>query len=173
MRVLILDEPTTALSGSEVDQLFDFLRQLKAEGVAIVYVSHRMDEIFKIADRATILRDGRHVVTAPLSEFTLESMIEHIVGRRSRGFSDVERETARSASRWSSCAASGARQAGNVDLSFTAARSSASPACSAAAAARWPGCCAGSTHWPAARSGSTASRWRSQARATRSRPASR
>ena len=91
-RVLILDEPTTALSGVEVGHLFDFLARLKAEGVAIVYVSHRMDEIFKIADVATILRDGRHVVTALLSEFTLQSMIEQIVGRASSGFHDLERQ---------------------------------------------------------------------------------
>ena len=93
-RVLVLDEPTTALSQTEVDRLFDYVRQLRAKGVAIVYVSHRMDEIFKIADRATILRDGKHIVTAPMSDFTLDSMIAHIIGRRSRGFSDVTRETA-------------------------------------------------------------------------------
>jgi ribose transport system ATP-binding protein len=91
VRVLILDEPTTALSGGEVGKLFAFLRRLKSEGVAIVYVSHRMEEITQIADRATILRDGRHVITAPLSDLPLETMIEHIVGRRSRGFSDVVR----------------------------------------------------------------------------------
>ncbi len=93
-KVLVLDEPTTALSAGEVERLFDYVRRLRAQGVAIVYVSHRMDEIFRIADRATILRDGKHVVTAPMSEFTLESMIAHIIGRRSRGFSDVIRETA-------------------------------------------------------------------------------
>ena len=91
VRVLILDEPTTALSGGEVEKLFAFLRRLKSEGVAIIYVSHRMDEITRIADRATILRDGRHVVTAPMSELTLDRIIEYIVGRRSRGFSDVKR----------------------------------------------------------------------------------
>jgi ribose transport system ATP-binding protein len=93
-KVLILDEPTTALSRNEVERLFDYVRQLRGHGVAIVYVSHRMDEIFRIADRATILRDGKHIVTAPMAEFTLESMIAHIIGRRSRGFSDVVRETA-------------------------------------------------------------------------------
>ena len=72
-KVLVLDEPTTALSADEVDRLFDYVRRLRAQGVAIVYVSHRMDEIFRIADRATILRDGKHVITAPMSEFTLES----------------------------------------------------------------------------------------------------
>ncbi len=93
-KVLVLDEPTTALSRNEVERLFDYVRQLRDNGVAVIYVSHRMDEIFRIADRATILRDGRHVITAPMAEFTLESMIAHIIGRRSRGFSDVVREQA-------------------------------------------------------------------------------
>ncbi|WP_295956272.1 ATP-binding cassette domain-containing protein [Rhodoferax sp.] len=92
--ILILDEPTTALSSIETDRLFSFVVRLKAKGVAIVYVSHRMDEIFKIADVATILRDGRHVMTAPISEFTLQTMIEHIVGRSAAGFHDFERQTA-------------------------------------------------------------------------------
>jgi len=89
-RVLVLDEPTTALSGAEVERLFSFLQRLKSEGVAIIYVSHRMDEIFKIADIATILRDGQHVVTAPIASFTLQSMIEQIVGRRAGGFHEPE-----------------------------------------------------------------------------------
>lgn len=89
---LILDEPTTALSSTETDRLFDFVVRLKAKGVAIVYVSHRMDEIFKIADVATVLRDGRHVITAPLAQFTLQSMIEYIVGRSAGGFHDIERQ---------------------------------------------------------------------------------
>ena len=92
--ILILDEPTTALSSTETDRLFEFVVRLKSKGVAIVYVSHRMDEIFKIADVATILRDGRHVVTAPIGEFTLQSMIEHIVGRSAGGFHDLERQAA-------------------------------------------------------------------------------
>lgn len=90
-RVLILDEPSTALAVSDVERLFTFLRKLKSEGVAIVYVSHRMDEIARIADRATILRDGKHVITAPLSELPIDTMIEHIVGKRSKGLADVER----------------------------------------------------------------------------------
>ena len=91
-RVLVLDEPSTALSVSDVDRLFTFLRKLKSQGVAIIYVSHRMDEIARIADRATILRDGRHVITAPLDELPIDTMIEHIVGKRSRGLSDVTRD---------------------------------------------------------------------------------
>ena len=90
-RVLVLDEPSTALAVSDVERLFVFLRKLKAKGVAIIYVSHRMDEIARISDRATILRDGKHVITAPLSELPVDTMIEHIVGKRSKGLSDVER----------------------------------------------------------------------------------
>lgn len=90
-KVLVLDEPSTALAVTDVERLFSFLRKLKAQGVAIIYVSHRMDEIARIADRATILRDGKHVITAPLSELPIDTMIEHIVGKRSKGLSDVVR----------------------------------------------------------------------------------
>ena len=90
-RVLILDEPSTALSVSDVERLFVFLRQLKAKGVAIIYVSHRMDEIARIADRATILRDGKHVITAQLADLPIDVMIEHIVGKKSKGLADVAR----------------------------------------------------------------------------------
>ena len=114
-RVLILDEPSTALSGAEVDRLFAFLGRLKAEGVAIVYVSHRMDEIFRISDRATILRDGRHVVTAPLSEFTLASMIERIVGRRA-GFDELARGEVAGEPLLELRGVSGARRPRDIDL---------------------------------------------------------
>ena len=90
-KVLILDEPSTALAVSDVERLFTFLRKLKAQGVAVIYVSHRMDEIARIADRATILRDGKHVITAPLSDLPIDTMIEHIVGKRSKGLADVQR----------------------------------------------------------------------------------
>ncbi len=121
-QVLILDEPSTALSGSEVDHLFAFLGKLKAQGVAIVYVSHRMDEIFRIADVATILRDGQHVITAPLSEFTMHSMVEHIVGRGSAaagGFHGIERHaTRRGAPLLELRDVSGPRKPRNVNLTL-------------------------------------------------------
>jgi ribose transport system ATP-binding protein len=91
-RILILDEPTSALSASEVDRLFELLRRLRSDGVAIIYVSHRMDEIMSIADRATIIRDGRNAVTAPLSELSLDKIIEHIIGGSGRGLGRVERD---------------------------------------------------------------------------------
>lgn len=80
-RILILDEPTAALTAGEVDILFDLLRRLKADGVAIIYVSHRMDEIFRIADRASVLRDGRLVGSRPIGEYTLASLIADIMGK--------------------------------------------------------------------------------------------
>jgi ribose transport system ATP-binding protein len=92
-RILILDEPTTALSAHDVERLFALLRKLKSDGVAIIYVSHRMDEIMRIADRATIFRDGRHMITAPLSRLTLASIIQHIVGKESKGLTGIDRKT--------------------------------------------------------------------------------
>ncbi len=92
-KVLVLDEPSTALSVSDVERLFVFLRKLKKQGVAIVYVSHRMDEIARIADRATIFRDGRNVITAPIDQLPIDTMIEYIVGKRSLGLSDIKRDS--------------------------------------------------------------------------------
>ncbi|MCB8881328.1 sugar ABC transporter ATP-binding protein [Acidisoma cellulosilytica] len=95
-RVLIMDEPTSALSTAEVERLFAFLRGIKDQGVAVIYVSHKMDEIQQIADTVTILRDGRHIITKPLAELTLESIIEHIVGRRVNAFAWKSRQVDRS-----------------------------------------------------------------------------
>jgi ribose transport system ATP-binding protein len=116
-RILILDEPTSALSASEVERLFVLLRRLKSDGAAIIYVSHRMDEIMRIADRATIMRDGRRAVTAPMSELSLATIIEHIIGRASRGLGEVERGGAtRGEALVELRRASGARKPRNVDL---------------------------------------------------------
>ena len=79
-RILIMDEPTSALSSSECRTLFKVVRQLAASGVAIVYISHRLDEILALADRVTVLRDGRHVVTAAIGEMSLGRMISSMVG---------------------------------------------------------------------------------------------
>lgn len=95
-RVLILDEPTSALSTAEVARLFELLRRLRETGVAIIYVSHKMDEIEEIADTITILRNGRHVITRQRDELTTEEIIEHIVGRRVRAFDRKPRAVNRS-----------------------------------------------------------------------------
>jgi rhamnose transport system ATP-binding protein len=80
-RVLVMDEPTAALSAHEVEKLFAITRQLREHGVAILFVSHRLEEIFELADRITVLRDGAHVITAPASQFTSEDLIRYMVGR--------------------------------------------------------------------------------------------
>ncbi len=82
VRLLILDEPTAVIAGREVDLLFDNMRRLKAEGVGIVYISHRLEEIFEIADQVTILKDGQTVGTSPIAQLTREEMITRMVGRR-------------------------------------------------------------------------------------------
>src|SRR5437660_2385957 len=80
-RVLVLDEPTAALSTHEVEELFAIVKQLRERGVAVLFVSHRLEEVFKIADRLTVLRDGTHIITAPVSEMNTEEIIKHMVGR--------------------------------------------------------------------------------------------
>ncbi len=80
-RVLIMDEPTAALNPTEVDELFRVVRQLRAEGVGIVYISHKMDELQRIADRVTVLRDGRRVCTQPMAGADMGELIRLMVGR--------------------------------------------------------------------------------------------
>ena len=88
--VLILDEPTASLSAHEVDRLFTIVRGLRDRGVAVLFVSHRLDEVFELCDRATVLRDGRHVVTAATSEMTTADLVRHMVGRAVSLFPKVE-----------------------------------------------------------------------------------
>ncbi len=80
-RVLILDEPTASLSAHEVDRLFAIVGRLRDRGVAILFVSHRLDEVFVLCDRATVFRDGRHVATTPTSELTTADLVRSMVGR--------------------------------------------------------------------------------------------
>ncbi|HEY1942373.1 MAG TPA: sugar ABC transporter ATP-binding protein [Roseiarcus sp.] len=79
--ILIMDEPTSALSSQECETLFKVVRQLAADGVAIVYTSHRLDEVLALADRVTVLRDGRHVITAPIEKLSRGAIIAAMVGR--------------------------------------------------------------------------------------------
>jgi len=81
VRVLIMDEPTASLSAHEVSQLFRIIGALRREGVAILFISHRMEEVFQIADRVTVLRDGRWISTRPVAEVTPASAIRDMVGR--------------------------------------------------------------------------------------------
>lgn len=80
-RILIMDEPTSALSSSECETLFTIVRQLAAEGVAIIYTSHRIEEVLDLADRVTVLRDGRRIVTAPIDDLSRGAIISAMVGR--------------------------------------------------------------------------------------------
>jgi rhamnose transport system ATP-binding protein len=80
-RVLVMDEPTAALSAREVEDLFAIVRQLRAEGVAILFISHRLEEIFEIADRVTVLRDGAMILTKPTGQLSQAETISAMVGR--------------------------------------------------------------------------------------------
>ena len=81
LKVLILDEPSATLSGPEVERLFAVLRGLRERGLGVVYISHRLEEIFAIADRVTVLRDGRHVASAPVAGVDRAQLIRWMVGR--------------------------------------------------------------------------------------------
>lgn len=80
-KVLILDEPTSSLTQNEVEALFRIIEDLKSEGVSIVYISHKMDEILRISDEVTIMRDGQYIGTWPSHELTTDSIITKMVGR--------------------------------------------------------------------------------------------
>jgi ABC-type sugar transport system ATPase subunit len=80
-RIIVMDEPSAALTSHEVERLFVIIRDLRQQGIGVVYISHRLDEIFRIADRVTVLRDGTNVGGRPIAEFTRQQMIELMVGR--------------------------------------------------------------------------------------------
>ncbi len=79
--ILVLDEPTAALTNREIDALFDVIAALKRKGVGMIYISHRMEEIFQISDRITVLRDGRYVGTVRTAETSLDELVKMMVGR--------------------------------------------------------------------------------------------
>jgi ribose transport system ATP-binding protein len=80
-RLIIMDEPTATLTSHEIDRLFQAIARLRTRNVAVVYVSHRLDEVKAVCDRATILRDGAYVATVPVSSTTIDEMIRLMVGR--------------------------------------------------------------------------------------------
>ncbi|PKM53823.1 ribose ABC transporter (ATP-binding protein) [Petrocella atlantisensis] len=85
-KVISFDEPTSALSEREVVRLLEIIKDLKANGITILFITHRLDEVFKIADRASILRDGKYVCTLNVNEITKESLIVNMVGRNVSAF---------------------------------------------------------------------------------------
>ncbi len=81
-QLMIMDEPTSALNQTEVEALFKIIHLLREQGVTIIYVSHRMEEIFRLADSVTVLRDGTHISTHPISTVTRDSLVEDMIGRK-------------------------------------------------------------------------------------------
>jgi ribose transport system ATP-binding protein len=81
-RIIVMDEPTAPLTGGEVEKLFETIRNLKAGGVSVAYISHRLEELHEVADRVTVLRDGEKVVSAPLSSLSIDDIIRSMVGRQ-------------------------------------------------------------------------------------------
>ena len=88
-RAVIMDEPTSSLEAREVETLFDVIRQLREEGVGVIYISHRLDELYEICDRVTILRDGRVAHTGELAALSRLQLIAHMLGRE---LAEVEKE---------------------------------------------------------------------------------
>ncbi|MCI8317379.1 MAG: sugar ABC transporter ATP-binding protein [Lachnospiraceae bacterium] len=79
-RIIVMDEPTSSLTDSEVTKLFEQIRQLKKDGIAMIYISHKMDEIFEIADRITVMRDGCHIMTESIADTNYDQIIRSMVG---------------------------------------------------------------------------------------------
>ena len=79
--LIAMDEPTSSLTDKETEVLFDVMRQLKEQGVAIIFITHRLEEVFEVSDRITVLRDGRHIATAPTAELDQNKVVELMVGR--------------------------------------------------------------------------------------------
>jgi len=86
-QIIVMDEPTSSLSAHESENLFQLLAQLKQRGITIIYVSHRMEEIFRLCDRITVLRDGRHVGTEKIADTNPDRVIQQMVGREVRQYS--------------------------------------------------------------------------------------
>jgi rhamnose transport system ATP-binding protein len=86
VRILVMDEPTSSLSAHEVAQVFKLISTLRNQGVAILFIGHRLEEVFQIADRVTVLRDGRLISSAPRSQTTTEQVIRDMVGRKIEDF---------------------------------------------------------------------------------------
>ena len=169
-RVLILDEPTASLSAHEVERLFTIVRRTRDSGVAVLFVSHRLDEVFRLSDRATVLRDGRHVITAATRDLTTADLVRHMVGRAVTLFPKGKPPSGRSSSRsrgWPG------RESSVTSASPSGlARSSAWPAWSARGAPRSPACSLGSANPRPARSALTAGRSTSPRRPRRCAPGS-
>jgi len=164
-RILILDEPTASLSAHEVQRLFTIVRGLRDRGVAVLFVSHRLAEVFDLCDTATVLRDGKHVITRPTKDLTTGDLIRHMVGRAVTLFpkadavvGDVLLEV------------EGLSRAGEFDDVSFAVRAGEIVGMAGLVAPggpRWPACCSGSTGATRVRSASVARRSASRPRPRR------
>ena len=143
-RAIVMDEPTAALSATEVARLFDVVRTLRSGGAAVLFISHRLEEVFEICQRVTVMRDGRHVLTSELSGLTADDLVRAMVGRqmeaRVAGGRGAPGELVLRVEHLT-------REGVFTDISLDVrpARSSPWPSWSGRAAARWPGPCSGST----------------------------
>lgn len=81
-KIIIMDEPTSAITNKEVEVLFKKIAELKARGTSIIYISHKMDEIFRIADEITVFRDGKSIITKDVKDWTMDEVVEYMVGRK-------------------------------------------------------------------------------------------
>ena len=91
-KILVLDEPTTALSSRETERLFALIRQLRTEGIAIIYISHRMAEVYELSDRVSVLRDGAYVGTLDRDELSADALVKMMVGRDLSSFYKKEHD---------------------------------------------------------------------------------
>jgi ribose transport system ATP-binding protein len=91
-KILVLDEPTTALSSRETERLFALIRQLRSEGIALIYISHRMAEVYELSDRVSVLRDGTYVGTLTRDELTADALVKMMVGRDLSSFYTKEHD---------------------------------------------------------------------------------
>ena len=156
--VLVMDEPTSALTSREVDQLFALIARLIARGVAIVYITHRLDEVYRIGHRVTVLRDGRHVGDARCRTSTVAELVRLMANRDvGEHFPKRRASAGRRAARVEGL---GTRRRAAATSPSPARRRSASgsPACWARVAASWRACSAGADRADAGRIRATASR---------------
>ena len=93
LKLLILDEPTSALNEAEIKRLFSIIAELKKANCGIIYITHKMDEIFEIADRVTVMRDGQKILTSPIREITRDGLITAMVGREIKDLYPVKGRT--------------------------------------------------------------------------------
>ena len=89
-KVIIMDEPTAALTDEEIQILFRIIAELKAKGISILYISHRMDEIFRISDRLTVFRDGKYIATKAIGETDYDDVVSMMVGRSDQPLSETK-----------------------------------------------------------------------------------